>query len=113
MLDAGPVEGVAGGKVVGAVEHDVGLRHKGFDLRGADALVQPDDVHFRIDRKQGGARRGRLPGADRIAAVQDLPLKVGEVDLVGIRQGQAAYARRGKVERRGRAQAAGADDQRV
>jgi hypothetical protein len=25
---------------------------------GADPLVQPDDVHFGIDRKQGGARRG-------------------------------------------------------
>jgi hypothetical protein len=55
-----------------------------------------------VDFRRAHARR----------AVQDLPLQVGEVDLVGIGEGQLADAAGGQVERGGAAQPACADDQR-
>jgi hypothetical protein len=53
-----------------------------------------------------------LHRADGTGPIENLPLQVGEVDLVGIGEGQLADAARGEVERRRAAQAAGADDQR-
>lgn len=50
---------------------------------------------------------------DRIRAVEDLALQVGEVDLVRIGDRQLADAAGGEVERRRASQAARADDQRV
>ena len=58
-------------------------------------------------------RRRHFLRADGIRAVENLPLQVGEVDLVGVGEGQAADAGGGEVERRGAAEAAGADDQRA
>ena len=46
-------------------------------------------------------------------AVQDLPLQVGEVDRVAVGEQDPADAGRGEIERRRRAEAAGADHQRV
>ena len=54
-----------------------------------------------------------LRHADRIRPVEDLPLQVGEVDLVGICEGQPADAAGGEVERRRAAEAARADDERM
>jgi hypothetical protein len=45
--------------------------------------------------------------------VEDLALQVGEVDLVGVGEGEAADARGGEVKGGGAAQAAGADDERA
>jgi hypothetical protein len=42
-----------------------------------------------------------------------LPLQVGEIDLVGVGQRQPADSRRGEIEGRRAAEAAGADDQRA
>jgi hypothetical protein len=78
-----------------------------------DSLVQRHDRDVGIHRSQGRARGLDLDRADRIGAVEDLALQVGEVDLVGVGQGQPADARRGEVERRRAAKAARADDQRV
>ena len=58
-------------------------------------------------------RRFHFRRADGIRAIENLPLQVGEVDLVRIGDGELADAARGKVERRGTTQAAGADDKRV
>ena len=48
-----------------------------------------------------------------MAAVEDLALQVGEVDLVGVGEGKLADAASRKIERGGAAQAAGAEDERV
>jgi hypothetical protein len=58
-------------------------------------------------------RRRHLLRADGIRAVEDLPLQVGEVNLVRIGKSELADAAGGKVERGGATQAAGADDERV
>lgn len=59
------------------------------------------------------ARGIHLHGADDFAPIQDLPLQIGQVDLVGVDQREAADAGRGEVERCGATQPADADDQRV
>ena len=62
---------------------------------------------------QRGASRLDLASADRIGAVQDLPLQVGEIDGVGVGDREPADAGPREVQRSRRAQPAGADDQRV
>jgi hypothetical protein len=75
--------------------------------------VHGDDGDVRIDSVERGARRVDLDRADVLGAVQDLALQVGEVDLVGVGQRQAADAGGGEVKRGGAAEAARADDERV
>ncbi len=64
-----------------------------------------------IQRGEGLPARLDLWHADRLGAVQDLPLEIGEIDHVAVDEPDRADARRGQVEGRGRTQSAGADDQ--
>jgi hypothetical protein len=75
--------------------------------------VDRDDGDVGIDGIQRRARRVDLYGADRLGAIEDLALQVGEVDLVGVGEREAPDAGRREIERRRAAEAAGADDQRV
>jgi hypothetical protein len=103
---------VARGEVVRAVENDIVFREQLFDLIAFDARRDLDDFNFRVDGVESRARRFDFPRADRVGAIEDLPLQVGEIDLVGVGQRQPADARRGEIEGRRAAEAAGADDQR-
>jgi hypothetical protein len=76
-------------------------------------LSERDNFHLRIQGGKRGARGFDFWRADGIRAVENLPLEVGEVDLVRIGDGQLADAARGEVERRGTTEAAGADDERM
>jgi hypothetical protein len=87
---------VAGGEVVGAVEHHVRLLHQIGKI--LDALVERHDLDVGVDRFQRGLRGLDFDGADRLGAVEDLALQVGEVDLVGVGQGEAADAGGGEIE---------------
>jgi hypothetical protein len=60
---------------------------------------------------QSGAGGLHLARPDRFGAVEDLALEVGEVDLVGVRDRQSADARGGEIQRSGRPEAPGTDDQ--
>jgi hypothetical protein len=51
--------------------------------------------------------------AHRLGAIKDLPLQVGEVDVVGVGEDKAPETARREVQRRGAAKAARADDQRA
>jgi hypothetical protein len=104
---------MARGEVVAAVEHDVGQRDFLFQARPGKAFAECDDMAFGIDLAQRAFARRGLFHADRIGAVQDLALQVGQVDRVAIGQHQGADAGRGQVEGRRRTQAAGADHQRA
>jgi hypothetical protein len=73
--------------------------------------VKSNNDHVGIDGVQRGLRRFDLRRADRLGAVEDLALQVGEVDVVGVGDGQAADACRGEVKRGRATEAAGADDQ--
>jgi len=75
--------------------------------------VHRDHADIRIDRIERGARGVHLHRADGFAPIQDLPLEIRQVDLVGIDQREPADAGRGEVERCRAAQPARADDQRV
>jgi hypothetical protein len=103
---------VTRGEVVRAVENDIVFRDQLFDLIAFDARRDLDNFNFRVDGVESRACRFDFPHADRVGAIEDLPLQVGEIDLVGVGQRQPADARRGEIEGRRAAEAAGADDQR-
>ena len=109
---AGPVDGVPGGEVVGAVEHHVGAGHQAVELGRTDTLADRGQFDLRIERRQRRQPGSRLVEADSTGVVQDLALQVGEIDRVAVDQCQPADARRSQVHRCGRAEPAGADDQR-
>jgi hypothetical protein len=111
VLHAGTVERVARGEVVGAVEDDVHAREQWLEILRFDSLLQRNNLHARIEGRQRGLRRLDLWRAYAVGAVEDLPLQVGEVDLVRIGEGELADAAGGEIERRGTAEAAGADDE--
>jgi len=104
---------VARGEVVRAVENDIVFRDQLLDnVIAFDARRDLDDFNLRVDGVESRACRFDFPRADRVGAIQDLALQVGEIDLVGVGQRQPADARRGEIEGRRAAEAAGADDQR-
>jgi hypothetical protein len=78
-----------------------------------DSFLQWKNLYIRIQCGQSGLRCFHFGRADRIGAVENLPLQVGEVDLVGVGEGEFADAAGGEVERRRASQATGADDQRM
>ena len=111
--DAGGIDRVARGEVVGAVEHDVRLRHRIVKFGTFEA---PGDRRYPGVRVQGGdARGGRLDlGAiEGRVVVDDLPLQVREVHGVVVHQRQSADPRGGEVEGHRRTESAEADDQRM
>ncbi len=108
---AGDVDRLAGGEVVGAVEHQVDRRHGGIEGVLVQRGAMADQADLRIQRAQPAHRRLHLADTDAGAIVDDLPLQVGQVDRIEIRQVQLADPGRGQVQRHRRTQAAKTDDQ--
>ena len=104
---------MAGGEVVAAVEHHVGVGDERVEQRRIGPLLQRDDAHLGVDLAHALGRRLDLRPADARHAVRDLALQVGQVDRVVIDQRDAPDAGRAEVERHRRAEPAGADDQRM
>ena len=77
------------------------------------ALRKRNNFNIRIQSEKRCTRRVYFRCANRIGAIKDLPLQVGEVYFVGVGEGELADAAGRQIERRGATQAAGADDQRV
>jgi hypothetical protein len=65
---------------------------------------------MRIERFQRARRALNLQSPDILRFVQYLPLQIGERDAVVIDEAQAPHPSRRQIERRGRPQAAHADD---
>ena len=107
------VDEVAGREVVGAVDDQVvGLEDLEDVGRVEPLLVQHDlDVGVGLLDRLLGADRLRLP--DVGLAVDDLALQVRLVDDVEVDDPERADPGGGQVEQRGRAEAAGADDQHL
>ena len=84
---------MARGEVVRAVENDIVFRDQLLDLIAFDARRDLDDFNFGVDGVEGRTCRFDFPRADRVGAIEDLPLQVGEIDLVGISQRQPADTR--------------------
>jgi hypothetical protein len=91
---------VACGEVVRAVENDIAFRDQLCDLIAFDAGRNLDDLDFRVDGVESRACRFDFPRADRVGAIEDLPLQVGEIDLVGVGQRQPADPRCREIEGR-------------
>ena len=113
MPDAGAVDRVAGGEVVGAVEDHPGFCNQVLELFAFQAGRDLEDLHLGVEPFQGEQRLIDLAIAHALGAVEDLPLQVGEVDAVRVGERDPADAGRGEIERRRAAQAAGADDERA
>ena len=111
MRDAGAVHRVPRGEVVGAVEHQIGLRRELVELLGRDARGERHHLDVRIHRAQDAARGEDFLRADRLGAIEDLPLQVREVDLVGVGERQPADAGSGEIKGSGAAEAARPDDE--
>ncbi len=112
-MHAGGVDGLPRGEVVAAVQHDVGASHQPGQQAGIDAQRHGVDHDVGVDRRNGRLCRRGLGLADAVGGVGDLALQVGQVHVVVIDQRDAAHAGTGQIQRHGRAQAAGADDQRM
>ena len=78
-----------------------------------NSFLQRNDLYIGIQGSERRACRFYFLRADGIGAVENLALQVGEVDFVGVGEGDFADAARGEVERRGTTEAAGADDKRM
>ncbi len=108
---AGVADEVAGGQVVGPVEHDVvvGEDVEGGDRREAGPVL--DHLDVRVERADGVGGRRRLGPADIGVAVDHLALEVRRVDDVVVDDPEGPDARGGEVEQRRGAQPAGPDDE--
>jgi len=108
--DAGVVDEVTSGEIVGAIDDDVIVLEE-FEGVGAGelGLVSGDtDVGIEIgEARLGGFGFGL---ADVAGAEGDLALEIREVDDVEINETDVADARGGEIEAKRRAEAAGADE---
>ncbi len=76
-----------------------------------EALLIGDYRHIGIESLDGLFRRQHLRLAEGVRRVHDLALQVRVVDDVGVDDAEGSDARRREVERRGRAEAARADQE--
>ncbi|MNC87209.1 hypothetical protein D3C83_29140 [compost metagenome] len=90
---------MAGGKVVAAIDHHIGLRRQRGEALAADPLGERGDLHFGIDRGKRGARGVDLLFPDGIGAMHDLALEIGEIDGVAVAERNAAHAGGSEIER--------------
>ena len=106
------VQQVARREVVGAVDdHVPALAEDAVDVLRGDPLVVGDDLDVGIERLERALRGGDLRLPEPVGGVDDLALQVGRVDDVGVDDPELADARGREVERRRRAEAAGADEE--
>src|SRR5262249_17316897 len=114
---AGVVDQVAGREVVGAVDDDVVGPEDVQGVGAGEARLVEIDLDLGVDGAAVVAGRVQVwtavvGGAGEVGgAVEHLALQVGEVHHVKIDQPEPADARGGEVQRQGRAEAAGADQQ--
>ena len=111
--DRGVVEDVARLERVGPVEDDVVAGDDPLDVRRDEHLLVGDDLDLGVERVDRLLGRFDLALADPIGRVDDLALEVADVDDVEVDDADGPDARRGEVERGRRAEAAGADEQRL
>ncbi len=111
LQHAGVVDQVAGGEVVGAVDHQVVAADQLAGVLGVKAGLVEDDLDVGVDLGNlvGGALQ--LRPADVGGAVDDLALQVGGVDHVEVDQAELPDPGGGQVHGVGGAEPAGADQQ--
>ena len=93
-------------EIVGAVDHEIVVGNQRGDIGSADPFLMRVHRHVGIDGPHLFRGRNDLGLADVGGEMDDLPLQVGHVHHVRIGNADGADARRGEVERDGRAEAA-------
>ncbi len=111
VLHAGQVHGLAGFKVVAAIDHHIGLRHQGVEQSRIGPLGDGGHLHIGVDLCNGCAHRFGFGLADPVQGVGNLALQVGGIDLVVVDHGDVAHARTAQIKADRRAQAARTDDE--
>ena len=99
------------GEIITAIDHDFDPSHGLIKQIAAQALADWDHPSLRVDLRKRDLRRSHFAQTDRALAMQNLALQVGRVDPVAIGDVQGANPRTGQIDRHGRAQATGPDDQ--
>ena len=95
--DADIVGEIAGGKVVGSVNHDIIGSNDGFRVFRCEKAVVKVNLHVGVDLFDGVARAVNFFTADIARAVEDLALEVGEVNGVEIDKPDASDTRRRQI----------------
>ena len=113
QLHRGVVDQVAGGEVVGAVDHQVVALEDGHHVVGAQAHVVGDHVDVGVEGGERLLGRVDLALADAVDVVQDLALQVRVVDHVHVDDADGADPGRGQVQGGRRAEPAGAQQQHL
>ena len=106
---AGVRDQIAGGEIIGAVEHDVvegKEREREFRVEPRGERLD-HDMRVQPSNRVGGAFD--LRPADIGRAVQHLALQIGETHRIVVDHGQFSDTGGGEIQERGRADAAGAD----
>src|SRR6266568_3401638 len=92
---------VAGREIVRAVEDDAASHDQRIESVALQALLEGDDLHFRVYFSERLAPGRDLGSSYRFGRVKDLALQVGEVNCVAVRESDRSNARRGEIQRRG------------
>ena len=112
MPDRGVVDEVAGGEVVRTVHDQVpAVGEDALDVLRRESLLVGDDVDVGVERLERPLGRQHLRLSEGVRRVDDLALEVRVVDDVRVDDAERAHSGRREVERRGRAEPAGADQE--
>ena len=106
-------EEVSRGDVIRAVEDDVGVSHEVERVAWGDAFEMCRDAASGVERADGGGAGDSLGRAAAGLGVDNLTVKIGQFDDVGVGEGEATDARAGEVERGGGSETADAHDERA
>jgi len=99
------------GEVVGAIDDHIRGLDQLLQSFAGHALGNGGDNGLGIDACQRAACGVDLALADRIGEMHDLPLQIGQVDVIVVADREPAHAARRQIKRYRRAEAAGTDDQ--
>ena len=82
--DARAIDRMAGYKIVGAIEHDVGFRHERRQFGCTDSRRDLINPYIGIDCGKARGSGIDLGASDIRRRIKNLPLQIGEIDVIGI-----------------------------
>src|SRR5690606_6109408 len=109
--EGGVIRKEAGGEVVAAIEDDVVVLRQIEGVFRSETDGMEIDCQMGVDLTEAVFRALQLRFSDPGFAMEDLALKVGNIDVIRIDQAETAHAGGGEVEGRRTTQPAGADHQ--
>lgn len=111
MNHTSPIDVMTRGKVVSCIYHRIGFRDKLQQSCRIDAFFDCCDLDVWIDAVEGLLGRDGFGKANGMSAMNDLPLQIGQVNLIAITDDQVSDAAGGEIHRHRRTQAASTYDE--